>query len=74
MNKAGNQFVQYFNGPCYMCWEWIISSDMYIVDLLLDVMFNNACVNCVIEFPYCPGRYKAQVTRHWRDDVMLLET
>ena len=38
-----------------MCWEWINSSVMYIVDIMVDVMFDKACVECVIEFLYRPG-------------------
>ena len=38
-----------------MCCEWINSLVVYIVDLLVNVMFNKACVECVIEFIYRLG-------------------
>ena len=46
---------------------------MYIVDLLLDVMFKKACVECVIKFFYRPGIYQTRVPCHWRYYVMLRE-
>ena len=33
-----------------MCWEWVNSLVVYIVDFLVDVMFNKACVEFVIKF------------------------
>ena len=35
---------------------------MYIVDILVDVMFNKACVECITEFIYHPG-----ICRNFRD-------
>ena len=33
-----------------MCWEWVNSLVVYIVDFLVDVMFNKACMECAIKF------------------------
>ena len=33
-----------------MCCEWINILVRYILDLMVNVMFNKACVECVIEF------------------------
>ena len=41
-----------------MFWEWIDSSDMYIVDFLVDVMFKKYCVECVIKYLYRPGIFQ----------------
>ena len=41
-----------------MCWYWINSLVMYIVDFLVDVMFNKSCVECVIKFLYRPGIFQ----------------
>ena len=38
-----------------MCWECINILVMYIVDILVDVIFNKACVEGVIKFIYRPG-------------------
>ena len=48
MQKAGNQFVQSLKDLCYMCWQCTNTLVIYIVDILVDVMFNKACVECVI--------------------------
>ena len=56
-----------------MCWEWINSSVMYIVGLLVDVMFKKDCVECVIKFLYRPEICQAYVLFHLRNDVMFPE-
>ena len=38
-----------------MCWEWINILFMYIVDLLVDVLFNKACVDFFIKFIHDAG-------------------
>ena len=56
-----------------MCWEWVNSLVVYIVDFLVDVMFNKACMECAIKYFYCPGTFQTQVPFHWRNDVIFLK-
>ena len=37
-----------------MCSEWMNIWVIYIVDPLVNIMFNKACVECIIEFIYDP--------------------
>ena len=50
MHKACDQLFQSSKVLCYICWEWINISGMYIVDILVYVMCNKACVECLINF------------------------